>query len=31
MVDFALKPGRYTLQIAASGAPQVMILIARLP
>lgn len=31
MVDFALPPGRYTLQIAANGAPQTTVLVARLP
>jgi hypothetical protein len=31
MVDFPLEPGRYTLQIAANGAPTLPLLIARLP
>jgi hypothetical protein len=31
MVDFPLTPGRYTLQIAASGEPTVSLMIARLP
>lgn len=31
MVDFPLTPGRYTLQIAANGAPQATVLVARLP
>lgn len=30
-VDFPLTPGRYTLQIAANGDPQVRVLVARLP
>lgn len=31
MVDFALKPGRYTLQISASGAPALALMVVRLP
>lgn len=31
MVTFALTPGHYTLQLAASGAPQVTVLVAPLP
>ncbi|MEP6867814.1 MAG: hypothetical protein ABJA20_04800 [Novosphingobium sp.] len=31
MVDFVLTPGRYTLQIAANGTPDVTVLVARLP
>lgn len=31
MVDFALEPGDYILQIAANGAPQANVLIARIP
>jgi hypothetical protein len=31
MVDFALTPGRYTLQIAANGEPAIKVLVARLP
>ena len=31
MVDFPLTAGRYTLQIAANGAPQTTVLVARLP
>jgi hypothetical protein len=31
MVDFPLKPGRYTLQISASGATAIRVLLARLP
>lgn len=31
MVDFPLKSGRYTLQIAANGQPQLPLLITRLP
>ena len=31
MVDFPLTPGRYTLQIAASGVPQATVLVAHLP
>jgi len=31
MVDFPLKPGRYILQIAANGEPEVTALVARLP
>ncbi|MCW1429902.1 homogentisate 1,2-dioxygenase [Novosphingobium sp. JCM 18896] len=31
MVDFPLKPGRYTLQLGANGAPQMTVLVARLP
>ena len=31
MVDFVLTPGRYTLQIAANGTPEVTVLVARLP
>lgn len=31
MVDFPLKNGRYTLQIAANGQPQLTLLITRLP
>lgn len=31
MVDFPLQPGSYTLQIAANGAPELQLLVARLP
>lgn len=31
MVDFPLVPGRYLLQIAASGAPALTLMVARLP
>lgn len=31
MVDFALEPGTYVLQISASTAPEVAVLVARLP
>jgi hypothetical protein len=31
MVDFPLKPGRYTLQIAANGTPDLSLMVARLP
>jgi hypothetical protein len=31
MVDFPLEPGRYTLQLAANGAPRIGVLVARLP
>lgn len=31
MVDFALTPGPYTLQISANGQPQTTVLFARLP
>lgn len=31
MVDFPLKPGRYTLQVAANGEPTLPLMIARLP
>lgn len=31
MVDFALEPGRYTLQIAGNGSSEVAVMIARLP
>ncbi len=31
MVDFPLTPGRYTLQVAASGEPMLTLLIAELP
>lgn len=31
IVDFPLLPGRYTLQLAASGTPQITVLVARLP
>lgn len=31
MVDFALQPGQYTIQIAASATPQIKLLVARLP
>lgn len=31
MVDFALAPGNYTLQIAGNGSPEVAVMIARLP
>lgn len=31
MVDFPLQPGSYTLQIAANGAPELRLLVARLP
>jgi len=31
MVDFALTPGRYTVQIAANGEPETTVLVARLP
>jgi len=31
MVDFALNPGRHTLQIGANGDAQVTVLVARLP
>lgn len=31
MVDFPLKPGRYTLQIAANGEPSTTVLVARVP
>lgn len=31
VVDFQLKPGRYVLQIAASGTPDLSFLIARVP
>jgi hypothetical protein len=31
MVDFPLQPGSYTLQIAANGAPELHLLVARLP
>jgi hypothetical protein len=31
MVDFGLKPGRYTLQIAASGQEKLTVLVTRLP
>lgn len=31
MVDFALKPGRYVLQIAASGSPKIAMMVVRQP
>jgi hypothetical protein len=31
MVDFPLTPGRYTLQLGANGAPQMRVLVVRLP
>ncbi|PZU60898.1 MAG: hypothetical protein DI547_00125 [Sphingobium sp.] len=31
MVDFALQPGAYTLQVAANGAPSVRLMVSRLP
>lgn len=31
MVDFALEPGRYTLQVAANGAPALALMVVRLP
>ena len=31
MVDFPLQPGRYLLQVSASGAPAVEVLVVRLP
>lgn len=31
MVDFPLTPGRYTLQIAANGEPELPLMVARLP
>ena len=31
MVDFALQPGQYTIQIAASGTPAIKVLVALLP
>ena len=31
MVDFALQPGSYVLQIAGNGAPMLPVLVARLP
>jgi hypothetical protein len=31
MVDFALKPGHYTLQISANAEPQVLLLVVSLP
>lgn len=31
MVDFALRPGRYVVQISANGEPQTSLLIVRLP
>lgn len=31
MVDFALEPGRYVLQIAGNGGPSLPVMIARLP
>lgn len=31
MVDFPLEPGRYTLQLAANGAPEIGVLVVRIP
>lgn len=31
MVDFPLNPGRYVLQLGANGAPQMTVLVVRLP
>lgn len=31
MVDFPLQPGHYTLQLGANGAPDIKVLVARLP
>lgn len=31
MVDFPLKPGRYVLQIAGNGSPDLPVMVARLP
>lgn len=31
MVDYALKPGRYTLQVSANGGPALTVLVTRLP
>lgn len=31
IVDFSLKPGRYTLQIAGSAAPELALMVAQMP